>query len=83
MIVVLHLLGEDVTGVYDSSYVLHIDIFGLMAFTNHGFPKVEVFNTFLCNLCVLLYACFITVVYCCTILSFRHSQVVVTMFQGL
>ena len=35
MSVVLHLLGEDVTRVDDARYVLQIDIFGMMAFTDH------------------------------------------------
>ena len=42
----LHLLGEDSTWVDDSRYVLHIENFGLMEFTNHVLPEVEVFDTF-------------------------------------
>ena len=38
--VVLHLRGEDFTIVDDVSYVLRIDIFGLMSFPNHFFPEV-------------------------------------------
>ena len=44
--VVHNLLGENVTGVDDASYVLHIYIFRLIAFTNHVFPEVDVFDTF-------------------------------------
>ena len=46
MSVVLNLLGEDFTWVDDSRYVLHIENFGLMEFTNHVLPEVEVFDTF-------------------------------------
>ena len=49
MIVVLHILGEDIIGVDDASYVLHLDIFLLVVLPNHFPPEVEVLDTFLCN----------------------------------
>ena len=44
MSVFLNLFGEDVNGFDDTSYVLHIDIFGLMAFTNYVLPEVDLFE---------------------------------------
>ena len=44
--VILNLLGEYVTGVDYSRYVLHVDIFGMMTFTNHVLPEVGMFDTF-------------------------------------
>ena len=46
MCVILNLLGEDFTGVYDARYVLQIDIFGLVGFTNQFLLEFEVFYTF-------------------------------------
>ena len=38
--IVLHILGENVTWVDDSRYVLHFHIFGLMASPNHILSEV-------------------------------------------
>ena len=46
MSVIIHLLGEDFTGVEDARYVKHIDIIEPMAFTKQFPPDIEVFNNF-------------------------------------
>ena len=49
MSVFIHLLDEYATGVDYARYVIHIEIFGMMASTNYFPPKIEVFDTFWCN----------------------------------
>ena len=72
MSVFLNLFGEDVNGFDDTSYVLHIDIFGLMAFTNYVLPEVDLFENLWCNWGGPLYTWFNIIVYCYITVSLRR-----------